>query len=246
VSEPAEFRFASHRVGTDIWVISLSGDCGDDAGADLERQLTSIPRNGSAKAVVDLTAATSVRSSLLVRLVASARQGRKDGLATTVVSDDRAVRKALGEAEQEGSLRLERLLASGIREALSGEPGGMNDVLAEAPFRLHIERRAEGEFLVVATGEADLHAAPELDRCIRECEESGPNVIVVDLAGATLLDSIALGVLVAAHGRLAKRGIPLKLVFTNHLVRRVLTITGLDRVFDIYPSSAAALEGQKP
>jgi hypothetical protein len=116
---PAEFRFATHRLGNDIWVMSLSGDCGDDAGADLERQLASLPRKGSIQAVVDLTAATSVRSSLLVRLVASARTGRTDGLATTVVSDDGVVRKALGEAEREGSLRLERVLAAGIREALT-------------------------------------------------------------------------------------------------------------------------------
>jgi len=117
---PAEFRCATHRLGNDIWVMSLSGDCGDDAGADLEWQLASLPQNG--RAVVDLTAATSVRSSLLVRLVASARKGRKDGLATTVVSDDGAVRKALGEAEREGALRLERVLASGIREALTTSP----------------------------------------------------------------------------------------------------------------------------
>jgi hypothetical protein len=117
---PAEFRCATHRLGNDIWVISLSGDCGDDAGADLERQLASLPKNG--RSVVDLTAATSVRASLLVRLVASARKGRKDGLATTVVSDDGVVRKALGEAEREGTLRLERVLASGIREALIASP----------------------------------------------------------------------------------------------------------------------------
>jgi hypothetical protein len=117
---PAEFRLASHRVGTDVWVMSLSGDCGESAGADLERELASIPRDGSTQqAVVDLTAATAVRSSLVILLVASARAGRKNGLATTVVSDDSATRLALGDAEQEGALKLKRLLATGIREALN-------------------------------------------------------------------------------------------------------------------------------
>jgi anti-sigma B factor antagonist len=121
----------------------------------------------------------------------------------------------------------------------------MNDVLADVPFRLHVEHRADSQYVVVAAGEADLHAAPELDASIRKCEEREPSLVVVDLTGATLLDSIALGVLVDAHGRLAERGVPLKLVSTNRLVRRVLTITGLERVFDIYSSSSAALDGHR-
>jgi anti-anti-sigma regulatory factor len=116
---PAEFRLASHRVGKDVWVMSLSGDCGESAGADLGRQLASLPRNGSTQAVIDLTAATAVGSLLLTSLIRSAREGRKNGVATTVVSDDGAVWQALGSAEYEGSLKLERLLASGIRGALT-------------------------------------------------------------------------------------------------------------------------------
>jgi len=117
-ASPADYRLATHRVGTDVWVMSLSGDCGDSAGADLGRQLASLPQNGSAQAVIDLTAATAVRASLIARLIESARAGRKNGVATTVVSEDGAVRVALGDAVQEGSLKLERLLASGIRAAL--------------------------------------------------------------------------------------------------------------------------------
>jgi anti-sigma B factor antagonist len=121
----------------------------------------------------------------------------------------------------------------------------MNDVLADVPFRLYVEQRPGGCCVVVASGEADLHAAPELDRSIRNCEGGDVKLVVVDLTEATLLDSTALGILVAAHGRLAKQGIPLKLVCTNRLIRRVLAISGLDRVFDIYTSSSAALDGQE-
>jgi anti-sigma B factor antagonist len=120
----------------------------------------------------------------------------------------------------------------------------VNDVLADVPFRLRVEHRAEGRCVVVAAGEADLHAAPELDRSLRTCEEADVNMVVVDLTEATLLDSTSLGILVAANARLAKRGVPLRLVCTNDLIRRVLAITGLDRVFDLYTSSGAALDGQ--
>jgi anti-sigma B factor antagonist len=122
---------------------------------------------------------------------------------------------------------------------------GQGPPVAARLFRLHVEHRTDGRFVLVAVGEADIQAAPQLDRSIRKCEDDGEvSLVVVDLTGATLLDSTALGVLVAAHGRLAKRGIPLKLVCTNRLIKRVLTITGLDRVFDIYTSSLAALDGQ--
>jgi anti-sigma B factor antagonist len=122
----------------------------------------------------------------------------------------------------------------------------VNDVLADIPFRIHVEQRAEGRRVVVAAGEADAYAAPELDRCIRGCVNGEVEVVVVDLTEVTLLDSTALGVLVAAHGRLAKQGIPLRLVCTDRLIRHVLTITGFDRVFDLYASPLEALDGHEP
>ena len=122
----------------------------------------------------------------------------------------------------------------------------MNDVLADIPFCIHVEQRAEGRRVVVVAGEADAYAAPELDRCVRGCVDGEVEVVVVDLTEATLLDSTALGVLLAARGHLAKQGIPLKLVCTNRLIHRVLTITGLDRVFDLYASPLEALDGHEP
>jgi anti-sigma B factor antagonist len=122
----------------------------------------------------------------------------------------------------------------------------MNDLLADIPFRIHVEQRVEGRPVVVVAGEADAYAAPELDRCIRECVDGEVEVVVVDLTEATLLDSTALGVLVAAHGRLAKQDIPLKLACTNRLIHRVLTISGFDRVFDLYASPLEALDGHEP
>lgn len=120
----------------------------------------------------------------------------------------------------------------------------MKEILEEIPFRIHVERRADGRCVVVAAGEADVHAAPELDRCLRQCEGGGKvTQVVVDLTETTLLDSTALGILVAAHSRFAKDKIPLKLACTNRLVRRVLTVTGLDRILPVYASLEEALDG---
>lgn len=119
----------------------------------------------------------------------------------------------------------------------------MNDVLEDIPFRTRVEQSEDGVCVVHAAGEVDLHAASELDRHLRRCENYGPRAVVVNLSEATILDSTALGVLVAGHGRLAKKGIALKLVCSDRLIRRVLRITGLDRVFEVYATWAEAMDG---
>jgi anti-sigma B factor antagonist len=118
-------------------------------------------------------------------------------------------------------------------------------ILDEAPpFRVHLERRQDGVCVLVVFGEVDMHAAPELDRSLRECEYDGVKQVVVDFTDSTLLDSTGLGVLVAAQNRLEERGVPLKVAGTNRLIRQVFGITGLDRVFRLHASTEAALDGK--
>lgn len=115
----AEFRLATQRVRPDVWLVSLSGECGEAAGADLGRWLASLHVGGRpTQAVVDLSAATEIRSGLFHHLVEGARAARKEGVSVTFVTEDSSLRRALGEAEREGSLKLERALAVGIRDAL--------------------------------------------------------------------------------------------------------------------------------
>jgi hypothetical protein len=115
----AEFRLATQQVVADVWVLTLSGDCGDPAGVALDRQVATLHGNrGPTHAIVDLGGATVVRKPLCDHLVESARAARERGISMTVVTDVSSVRKRLGDAEQEGALRLESLLATGIRDAL--------------------------------------------------------------------------------------------------------------------------------
>lgn len=113
------FRLATSKIGPDVWLFSLTGDGADLAAGDLLRQFASLPRGGHAHAVVDLTGATALRSSLFRALLAGARSAREGGVSTIIVSEDSEVRRALGGAETDGSLKLERGLGAGIREALT-------------------------------------------------------------------------------------------------------------------------------
>lgn len=115
----ADFRLASQQVGADVWVLTVSGDGGAAAGADLARQLATLRgKPAQTHVVIDLSAAAVVRGSLCEHLIEGARRARGRGISVTVVTEESAVRKQLGGAADEGALRVKPLLAIGIRDAL--------------------------------------------------------------------------------------------------------------------------------
>jgi anti-sigma B factor antagonist len=104
--------------------------------------------------------------------------------------------------------------------------------------------KPEGEHLpiVAVHGELDLDCAPELRRALIEAiDEHRGRPLVVDLEGVGFLDSTGLGVLVGGLKRAKEADGDLVLVATGHNVIRMLELTGLDRVFEIHQSRAAAL-----
>jgi len=66
--------------------------------------------------------------------------------------------------------------------------------------------------------------------------------VIVDLAGLTFMDSVALGVLTAAARRLRDDGGVFVVVSQDPRILRVFELTGLDRVFRIERSLAEAVE----
>jgi anti-sigma B factor antagonist len=72
----------------------------------------------------------------------------------------------------------------------------------EVDFDLVTQEVGDGTFVVALTGEVDLHTAPELKAALLRLVAEGPTRIVVDLSGATFVDSTTLGVLLGAVKRL--------------------------------------------
>ena len=92
--------------------------------------------------------------------------------------------------------------------------------------------------VVVVSGELDVRTAPELRRVLFDPDVALTSLVVVDLATVTFLDSVGIGALVAARRWLTSRGTGMVLVCGDTQPRRVLTMTGLHKVFDIaLPSS---------
>ena len=89
-------------------------------------------------------------------------------------------------------------------------------------------------------GEVDLYTSPQLKEKVNDLIEEGQTQLVIDLSGVGFMDSSGLGVLVTALKRAKERGGALALVSPEGSVHKVLTITGLDRVFPIHDSVAQA------
>jgi anti-sigma B factor antagonist len=111
----------------------------------------------------------------------------------------------------------------------------------EVDFDLVSREVSEGTFVVGLTGEVDLYTAPELKSELLRLVAEGPNRIVVDLTGATFVDSTTLGVLLGAVKRLRLIGGELVIVCSDLNIRRILSITLLDRAFTIYDTLDDAL-----
>jgi len=87
--------------------------------------------------------------------------------------------------------------------------------------------------VVMCSGEIDVRTAPVLRQALFDPEVVSAPLVVVDLARVSFLDSVGIGALVAARRWLTSRGTGLVLVCGDTQPRRVLTMTGLHKVFDI-------------
>jgi anti-sigma B factor antagonist len=100
----------------------------------------------------------------------------------------------------------------------------------------------DGDSYVIAlSGEVDLYTAPEFKQQLLEVIGQGSKEVIVDFSDTTFIDSTTLGVLVGGVKRLRPNGGRLSLVCSDRNITKIFEITGLDRVFTIYPTRDEAL-----
>jgi anti-sigma B factor antagonist len=90
-------------------------------------------------------------------------------------------------------------------------------------------------------GEVDLHVVGKLREQLGDAIEENPSVVVLDLTGATFLDSTAIAVLLRCMKRLHARGGRFRVVVPRSQIRRIFEMTLLDRVFDLDGSREESL-----
>src|SRR5437879_8512715 len=69
--------------------------------------------------------------------------------------------------------------------------------------------------------------------------------LLIDLSGATYLNSTALGVLIAAHTNFTKRGARIGLCNVSKNIENVFVITKLALVFNIYGTREEGLQAMR-
>jgi anti-sigma B factor antagonist len=103
-----------------------------------------------------------------------------------------------------------------------------------------VEKR-DGATVVSLAGELDLYNAEDVRAALLEACGDEPDVLVLDLAEVTFIDSTALGVLIEARSRLADRS-GFRLAAPGLETRRALEVSGLDKHFSVFDTVADALE----
>lgn len=97
-----------------------------------------------------------------------------------------------------------------------------------------------GVTVISLVGEADVSNAARLrEELVRAVGDGGP-AYVVDLSRVPFLDSTALGVLVGRLKAVRSAGGDLVLVTDDQRLLRNFAITGLDKVFRIFPAISEA------
>ncbi len=100
--------------------------------------------------------------------------------------------------------------------------------------------------LVSVSGELDLYTAERLQARIDEAGAVGADTVLVDLSEVSFVDSTALAVLVQETRRLEGRGHSLVLVTNDPRTRRVVEVTGLNRVLRTFATLQDALTQLAP
>lgn len=102
---------------------------------------------------------------------------------------------------------------------------------------------APGRTVVEVSGEIDVYTAPRLRETLVSLVDAGSYRLIIDMERVEFLDSTGLGVLVGGLKRVRAHDGGIDLVCTQGRILRIFRITGLNKVFAVYPSVGEALAG---
>ena len=106
-------------------------------------------------------------------------------------------------------------------------------------FRVEVSTPREDVVVVAVEGAVDIYAAPEFKALFLASIGQKTHQVVIDLTRATFIDSSGLGVLVSGAKQAPKCAFAI--VCDDEAMTHVFTMVGLDRIFTLFQSRAAAL-----
>ena len=115
----------------------------------------------------------------------------------------------------------------------------VSDVPGDDSFSLRVEDRRDGarrSAVVTLMGELDVYTVSSVRATLDGLLLDGASPVVVDLTDLTFMDSSGLGTLVAAHKKARVLRSAFVVVCADGVVLRLLSVTGLIRVFHVAQS----------
>jgi anti-anti-sigma factor len=107
-----------------------------------------------------------------------------------------------------------------------------------------VTEAADAGSVVTLSGEWDV-ADERLEPLLLDQLRAGDGRLVVDMLNVSFIDSSVVRALVATHREAAERDGWIRLVYTHHVIRRVIEICGLTDVLPQFGSVEAALRGHE-
>jgi len=112
-------------------------------------------------------------------------------------------------------------------------------VTTDPQFRAEILIPRRNVAVLAVDGDVDIYAGPTFKELFLESIAKGAHRVIVDLTRARSVDSTGLGVLVSGSKQ-ARKG-SLSIVCSNEAMANVFALVGLDRIFTMFTTRAAAL-----
>ena len=110
------------------------------------------------------------------------------------------------------------------------------------PTRLFLSHRFEqGVPIIDVDGEIDVYTVPRFKDKLKELIEDGRKHLLVNLSKVSYMDSSGFGALLGATKQLRPDGGTLGLVGCNQVIARMLKITRLNTIFDMYDTEEEAI-----
>jgi anti-sigma B factor antagonist len=99
--------------------------------------------------------------------------------------------------------------------------------------------------LITLPAEIDITNADQVREDLLSVLNQGAVLLIADMSETTFCDSAGVGALARTFRRAEASQSEMRLVVSTRPVHRVLTLTGVDRLLDIYPNVAAAMADRR-
>ena len=89
----------------------------------------------------------------------------------------------------------------------------------------------DGRWILETIGDIDIASSKALKEVLVNKFEEKAQDIILDFTQLDYIDSTGLGIIIGAYGRMKESGKKLTIIHPKESIKRLLTITGLDKIF---------------